>query len=84
MAAPGVLGNDFDVDGDDLIAILVSDVATGTLTLSSDGAFDYMPPLNWFGVVTFTYVADDDLVASEYGRCHHYRHQCQQTTCSRG
>ncbi len=36
IVAPGVLGNDTDADGDPLTAVLVDDVANGTLTL--DGA----------------------------------------------
>ncbi|MAE86127.1 MAG: hypothetical protein CMB80_25545, partial [Flammeovirgaceae bacterium] len=36
-----VLNNDSDVDGDDLTAILVTDVSSGTLVLNSDGTFVY-------------------------------------------
>jgi gliding motility-associated-like protein len=37
----GVLANDSDPDGDDITAILVSDVSNGNLTLNSDGSFEY-------------------------------------------
>ena len=59
IAAPGVLDNDTDADGPSLMAVLDSDVTTGTLTLNPDGSFDYTPPLDWFGVTTFTYHATD-------------------------
>jgi hypothetical protein len=71
VAAPGVLGNDTDADGDTLTAVLVADVANGTLALVSDGSFTYTPnalfdgsftytPNALFaGTDTFTYVAND-------------------------
>jgi VCBS repeat-containing protein len=65
VPAMGVLANDVDVDGDVLTATLLTDVVTGTLALSSDGALVYTPTLNWFGVVTFTYQANDGLASSE-------------------
>jgi hypothetical protein len=43
VPAPGVLGNDSDPDGDPLTAILVTDVAGGTVSLSADGSFLYKP-----------------------------------------
>src|SRR5207248_1125820 len=43
VAAPGVLANDSDADGDPLTAVLVSGPSHGTLTLASDGSFSYMP-----------------------------------------
>ncbi|MDN5284873.1 MAG: hypothetical protein JWR38_1147 [Mucilaginibacter sp.] len=41
VAAPGVLGNDTDADGDPLTAVLVSGPANGTLTLNPNGSFTY-------------------------------------------
>ena len=38
VAAPGVLANDTDVDGDALTAVLVTGPANGTLTLNADGS----------------------------------------------
>src|SRR5207247_6908731 len=38
VAAPGVLANDTDVDGDPLTAILVTGPAHGTLSLNNDGS----------------------------------------------
>ena len=54
--APGVLGNDADVDGDDLIAVLVSGTASlnpdGSFTASASGPFTYIAcdqPLDTLG-----------------------------------
>ncbi len=43
VAAPGVLGNDTDPDGDPLTAVLVSESSMGTLTFQADGSFTYEP-----------------------------------------
>jgi VCBS repeat-containing protein len=59
VPAPGVLGNDYDVDGDPLTAVLVSGPAHGTLTLNSDGSFTYTPAENFCGEDSFTYKAYD-------------------------
>src|SRR5213075_2854654 len=59
VAAPGVLANDSDVDGDALSAVLVSQPTHGTLTLNSDGSLSYMPALNFNGIDSFTYRATD-------------------------
>ncbi len=64
VPAPGVLGNDTDADGDPLTAVLVSGPASGTLTLNSNGSFDYIPAANFNGVVTFTYKANDGFADS--------------------
>ncbi len=59
VAAPGVLGNDSDADGDPITAILDTNVANGTLSLNGSGGFDYIPNAGFFGVDTFSYVAND-------------------------
>jgi len=58
-AAPGVLGNDTDPDGDGLTAELLTTPFTGSLTLAADGAYTYTPPLNFNNVVSFTYRVQD-------------------------
>jgi len=61
-AGLGVLANDLDPESDPLAAVLVDDVPAGlgTLVLSADGSFTYVPPSPEFtGVVTFTYMATD-------------------------
>lgn len=66
VAAPGVLGNDTDGNGNTLTAVLVTDVlpAQGTLTLNANGSFTFVPALNFSGEVTFTYKANDGLLDS--------------------
>jgi hypothetical protein len=59
VIAPGVLGNDFDVDGDPLTAVLESDVSNGTLVLNEDGSFNYTPDPGFNGIDSFTYKAND-------------------------
>ncbi|MCU7836774.1 MAG: cadherin-like domain-containing protein [gamma proteobacterium symbiont of Taylorina sp.] len=63
IAAPGVLGNDSDVEGDRLIAALHSNVSNGSLILNDDGSFSYTPDLNFNGQDSFTYQAVDTLSA---------------------
>ena len=57
--APGVLGNDTDVESSTLTAVLVSGPAHGTLTLNANGSFTYTPAANYNGSDTFTYKAND-------------------------
>lgn len=59
VMAPGVLGNDTDVDGDMLMAMLQTDVTNGTLTLNANGSFTYVPSPGFNGVDTFIYEAND-------------------------
>lgn len=64
LAAPGVLANDHDPDGDALTAILQGNVAEGNVTLNSDGSFTYSPLDEWVGTETFTYQASDGMLTS--------------------
>jgi VCBS repeat-containing protein len=64
LAAPGVLGNDEDVDGDTLTAVLVSGPSHGTLTLNANGGFTYTPAANYHGPDSFTYRASDGSLSS--------------------
>src|SRR5436190_411159 len=59
VAAPGVLANDSDVDGDTLSAALVSQPTHGSLTLNGNGSFSYVPPPNYIPPDSFTYKAND-------------------------
>jgi len=59
IAGPGVLGNDSDVDMDPLSAMLVSGPMHGTVTLNPDGSFNYTPNLDYNGVDSFSYKAND-------------------------
>ncbi len=64
VSAPGVLANDTDADSDPLTAVLVSDVANGSLTLKSDGSFTYTPNGGFIGSDSFTYKANDGALDS--------------------
>ncbi len=58
-AAPGVLANDADADGDALTAALVSGPSHGSVTLAADGGFTYTPSAGFVGSDAFTYRALD-------------------------
>jgi len=64
VAAPGVLANDVDVDGDGLTATQTGIAPPGTLVLASDGSFDYTPVGTVGAIETFDYVANDGTVDS--------------------
>jgi VCBS repeat-containing protein len=59
VSAPGVLANDSDVEGDSLVAVLVSGPSHGVLNLNADGSFSYTPSSNFNGSDSFTYQAKD-------------------------
>ncbi|ASZ13187.1 Ig-like domain-containing protein [Chitinophaga sp. MD30] len=59
VAAPGVLFNDSDPDGDALTAALVRGTVHGTLQLNADGSFSYVPSPNYNGVDSFIYKVCD-------------------------
>jgi hypothetical protein len=59
VAAPGILGNDTDAEGDTLTAVKASDPTNGTLTLLANGGFTYKPNGAFTGTDTFTYRAFD-------------------------
>ncbi len=65
IPAPGVLGNDSDVDGDPLTIRfpLLTSPAHGGLTLNGDGSFAYVPDPDYFGPDQFTYRTCDQPVA---------------------
>ncbi len=64
VAAPGVLGNDSDPELNPLTAILVTDVAHGTLSLAANGGFTYTPTTDYSGPDSFTYKANDGALDS--------------------
>lgn len=64
VAAPGVLANDTDDDGDALSAVLANGPTHGTLTLNSNGSFNYTPAAQYSGTDSFTYRANDGQASS--------------------
>ena len=59
IVIPGVLGNDDDLDNDQLNAVLVESTTNGTLNLNENGSFSYTPNSNFNGADSFTYRAND-------------------------
>jgi len=64
VVAPGILGNDTDVDPNSLTALLVTGPANGALTLNGDGSFTYSPNPNFNGSDSFMYKANDGSIDS--------------------
>lgn len=64
VAAPGVLANDTDGDGDSLTATIVGGAAYGVVTLNADGSFAYQPDPDHHGPDSFTYRASDGVASS--------------------
>ncbi|MCH8921734.1 MAG: tandem-95 repeat protein, partial [Planctomycetes bacterium] len=66
-AASGVLANDLDPDGGSLPAVVIvsnSEPADGTLLISADGSFTYIPDAGFHGLDSFTYRSSDGLLES--------------------
>jgi VCBS repeat-containing protein len=64
VPAPGVLVNDTDLENDPLTAILVTGPANGALSFFPDGGYVYTPTLNFNGLDSFTYQANDGQLSS--------------------
>ncbi|MFN7572238.1 MAG: tandem-95 repeat protein, partial [Betaproteobacteria bacterium] len=69
VALPGVLGNDSDVDGDALTAVVDTRPSHGELTLDPDGSFSYTPAADYNGTDSFRYRLRDskNVFASGFG-----------------
>ena len=59
VAAPGVLANDSDAEGDALSVVLVSGPSHGVLTFGGDGSFHYEPYADFAGMDRFSYQVSD-------------------------
>jgi len=59
VPAPGLLGNDTDVDADTLTVTASTPPANGNLAINPDGSFSYTPNLNYNGTDSFTYTISD-------------------------
>ena len=64
VPAPGILGNDLDPNGDQLIALLDLEPQHGLLTLNPDGSFNYLPEPEYIGSDIFNYHTSDGLLNS--------------------
>ncbi|MCA9139596.1 MAG: tandem-95 repeat protein, partial [Planctomycetales bacterium] len=64
VAPAGLLANDFDIDGDALSVVLVNGPTSGTLTLGTDGSFQFTPEKSFSGEVSFSYAVMDGMLAS--------------------
>jgi len=64
IAAPGVLANDSDADGDVLTAILQTAPSNGSVILNANGSFVYEPAMGFIGTDSFSYLANDGFVDS--------------------
>ncbi len=59
FAAADLLDNDFDVDGDDLTIIGVSNAVNGEVTLNPDGSITFTPDADYNGPAQFEYTISD-------------------------
>ena len=68
IAAPGVLDNDTDADGDAVVVTSVTDgVDNGTLTALPDGSFTYAPNAGFTGTDSFSYAVSDGQGGTDTG-----------------
>jgi subtilisin len=71
VAVPGVLGNDTDVDGPSLIAVLVAGPTNGdAFTLNADGSFTYTHNGGPSTSDSFTYATNDGTANSNVATVH--------------
>jgi len=64
IPAPGILGNDRDIEGDNLTITIERQPAGGTLNVLSSGAFTYTPRPDFGGQDSFTYRVSDGRTSS--------------------
>ncbi len=65
VAAPGVLGNDYDIDAEELAVSVATPVSSGALILHSDGSFVYVPVPGFLGYAAFNYAINDGVMLSD-------------------
>src|SRR5207248_191734 len=68
IAAPGVLANDSDVDGDPLTVLIVVGPGHGAVTLNATGSFTYTPAANYNGADSITNKENDGTLNSNGAR----------------
>lgn len=64
IPVPGVLGNDMDIDGDELTVKVETPASHGDLALYPNGSFSYTPDSDFLGTDAFTYTVSDGMETS--------------------
>lgn len=64
VAAPGILANDVDADGDPLSAALAVGPTHGSVSVAANGRVSYTPSAGYVGPDSFTYVASDGIASA--------------------
>ena len=64
-AEEGLLKNDFDIDGDNMTALLIDVPQNGYIELNSDGSYNYTPDIGYVGDDNFSYCVYDNYNLSE-------------------
>ncbi|MCG8606422.1 Ig-like domain-containing protein, partial [bacterium] len=59
VAAPGIIANDIEIDGDGLFVSIENGPSHGSLLLNADGSFRYIPEHDYNGSDLFTYLLAD-------------------------
>lgn len=68
ISSPGILGNDYDPDGDVINISYWTEPSNGSLLLNFDGSFIYIPDSNFFGKDSFDYQITDGTDSSELAK----------------
>ncbi len=61
----GLLKNDFDLDGNEMICLIAENPANGQIYLNNDGSFEYFPQDEFVGFDSLKYYVYDGLSLSE-------------------
>jgi hypothetical protein len=72
ISSPGLLGNDFDPDGDPLQIEIVAPPEHGTVEIRADGSYRYVPDSDYAGPDRFTYRLSDGEVTSNVAQVQVY------------
>jgi hypothetical protein len=62
VTSSGLISNDYDRDGDNVSAVVVTDAVTdqgGIISINSDGSFSYTPRAGYVGTDSYTYTISD-------------------------
>ncbi|MHA2211296.1 MAG: Ig-like domain-containing protein, partial [Candidatus Thorarchaeota archaeon] len=59
LPAPGLLSNDYDVDGDTIFMNVLTYPQNGDYIIEGNGLLEYYPDADWYGTDSFTYKVGD-------------------------